>query len=258
MLFIFNINKVIVDRKIIDGFTTYVINDKIETILVIGDIHGNFKPLYNINDNFENCVLVTAGDNGFGFDHIQKDLSNLRKLQRAFEKTGNQLFFMRGNHDKPSMYNSQSYIYDNVRLVSDYSILDCPNIVTRVLMVGGSISIDRSMRTIGRSYWTGEDMYLDKEKAEKVRDITHVITHGIFPPIKIKSYLDDEFGLLGKDIRNSEKNTYYLYQLLINNNDIKKWYFGHLHESITSYIGNTHFVGLNIEEYRELYRDYEY
>jgi UDP-2,3-diacylglucosamine pyrophosphatase LpxH len=142
---------------------TYTISEKPTNIIVIGDIHGKYDTIKMLNKSNNYAIIIVAGDCGFGFDHIEKDKSLLRKLQILFSEQGNQLFFVRGNHDNPHMFNAALHDYPHVHLAADYSIINIEPLLMEILLIGGAISIDRILRIYGKSYWPDEDFPFNPE-----------------------------------------------------------------------------------------------
>ena len=137
----------------------------------IGDIHGDFQSLQKIIRPYENTVFIVCGDCGFGFPDTKED--KIRKMIKAIfsdflKKRNLYLLFVRGNHDDPKFFQD-----DGVRekintsrfiLLEDYSVVQINT--TKVLCVGGAVSIDRKLRTTDSSYWYGEEM-LDFEEIDR-------------------------------------------------------------------------------------------
>jgi len=111
--------------------------------------------------------IIHVGDLGFGFSSKDSDYNRISQISKAAKHRDINLYLLRGNHDDPHFWN-QPKESSNLFFVSDYSEAIFPNGKT-VLMVGGSISIDRFCRKLNVSYW--EDEGTIYKKVDKVHDM---------------------------------------------------------------------------------------
>lgn len=178
------------------------------------------------------------------------------------------LYVIRGNHDDPTFFEGD-YMYDNLKLLPDYTILELEG--RKVLFVGGAISIDRSDRrmwnaeAIGynserRSYWEGEKFNLDTEKLMGYRDIDVVVTHTtpsfIWPTELnhlVQHFIRVDDQLYG-DLMEERDKLDKMYDALTfdGNNPTSRWYYGHFHNSQITEFRGTEFRLLGINESYEL------
>ena len=118
-----------------------------KTIIVSGDIHGNFNHLvfklciqYQLTDT----LLIVAGDCGFGFEKKEYYEQIVRRNAKRMNQANNWIVFVRGNHDNPAYFDGAMLNFKRFVAVPDYSILQVCN--HTILCVGGAISIDRIYR----------------------------------------------------------------------------------------------------------------
>lgn len=242
----------------------YDLNAKIEDIYVLGDIHGNFdtvKYLIKLYD-ISNCVIVIAGDCGFGFEKFEFYKQKYNKQKKLLKDHNIRIFFVRGNHDDKSYFDNEKINFKYWKTIPDYSVLKCYN--GNILCVGGAISIDRLKRIekentkkyLGKKfYWPDEQVVYLPKVIDSLKEsniiINHLITHSIMsfcPPYtkgNIESFLiEDE--KLETDITTERKLVDKLYNhLLKNNNPIESVIHGHYHRHETSYIDDVKIVSLD-------------
>ncbi len=118
-----------------------------KTIIVSGDIHGNFNQLvfklciqYQLTDT----LLIVAEDCGFGFEKKEYYEQIVRRNAKRMNQANNWIVFVRGNHDNPAYFDGAMLNFKRFVAVPDYSILQVCN--HTILCVGGAISIDRIYR----------------------------------------------------------------------------------------------------------------
>lgn len=148
-------------------------------VYILGDLHGYFGTLLHIIDEkgIENCHLICVGDLGIGFKYNSDgELSGMIQLDKAFKDKNIEFMSIRGNHDDPWYWgigkNGHKVDYPNFKLLHDYTKMDING--EKFLFVGGGISIDRSVRRPGYSYWDNETFILDESK---VSECDVLITH---------------------------------------------------------------------------------
>ena len=148
---------------------------KNQDIILLGDNHGNYNRVFDKIDQMKlsDCVLISVGDNGFGFPDY--GLSYLNTLNNKFKEKNIEFLAIRGNHCDPAFYSS-GYSWSNLTPLDDYTVIEINNKIWQ--FVGGAISIDRKYRTVNIDYWENEVFVLDKNKAVKC-DV--LITHSAPP-----------------------------------------------------------------------------
>lgn len=247
-------------------------------MILLGDIHGNFNYLKHeiTSKNIENCEIFCVGDFGVGFSKVKGDKLELDLLNDRVLKDRNIILnTIRGNHDAPHYFdiewqNLNDFKFTNINLLPDYSTRVVDD--KKILLVGGAHSIDRMDRihedsiqssygSSKRTWWKDEIFNLDVPLLETFRDIDIVITHTapvmVFPDNRfglgpvVESYAKYDPNLI-TDLINERNNVSKMLEILMKNNDIKRWYYGHFHDSKTEYYENVKFKLLNINE---LYED---
>jgi len=216
------------------------------SIFILGDIHGNLKPIKRWCKDFSmpGDTIIQVGDFGCGFLHYKA----IKAVADRLDKKECKMLVVRGNHDNPCKFNCSigpiTFLQSNcVREVEG----------NKILFMGGAISIDRSVRTVDEDWWPGEGYQHDIEFLKQVKDIDTVITHAaplraapFFKPIFIK-----EDSLLQEDLQREKDTLEEAYNILSENNNITNWYFGHYHISYFADIGNTKFTCLDINEIKQ-------
>lgn len=145
-------------------------------ILFLGDIHGNWNELfYTIkNKNIENCNLISVGDLGIGFKY-KKEYEYIlsENLDKEFKEKNINFYGIRGNHDNPYFFSGEGRInLNNFELIEDYTVMTYGE--KSIQFIGGAVSIDRTGRREGVSYWENEGVVFNKDACQKV-DI--LVTH---------------------------------------------------------------------------------
>lgn len=149
----------------------------VKPVYLIGDVHGKFEQLmYFIKDyGIKDCYLICVGDLGIGFkNNYQKERRAIDIYNEFFKKRGIHFMSIRGNHDDPSYFYDMKGkdTFSNFELLDDYSVKTLN--AEKFLFVGGAVSIDRTARSLGSSYWENEEFYL---VPEKIVECDILITH---------------------------------------------------------------------------------
>lgn len=222
-------------------------------IIPVGDIHGEILTLLNKIVDITDSHFIVAGDCGIGIMYAEK--KKLRQSNYRLKKSNNHLYFVRGNHDNPNMFEDSPYNFSNIHLVKDYTVLELEG--RRILCVGGAISVDRTANYLGIDYWENEGFVFDSDKAHEFRNITDVITHNApdycFPlgynaPI-IKEYYDSGDIWIYRDVAEERENIRKFIDILLMNNKIENIFYGHYHQSNTTFMMGVKFVLLGIGEF---------
>lgn len=226
-----------------------------------GDIHGGFRELtYSLVSQWRlsDCVVVVCGDIGMGFYKRGYYADEFQRMQKKLADVNVTLVMFRGNHDNPEYYNSKDFseyqydgAYPNVYLVPDLTILE--TCVGNVLCIGGAISIDRSMRTEGVSWWQNEKMVLptDAELEEISKEsIDIVATHCC--PLVCGPRFNDAMGFekldkfIMSELQNERLDFNDLLDKLKKDNPVKWWFYGHFHGHYSDQIDGVRFIGLDM------------
>ncbi len=237
-------------------------------MILLGDTHS-IRPIFDIieKNNIENSNIVHVGDVGLGFQEITRDISNLLTLDELMLETGNRIYLCRGNHDHPDFWKKNRIWlpkFHNIIFCEDYSIHKIEE--RNVLFVGGGISIDRTYRRDMNppSYWEDEEFVLDIFNENLKQDIDIVITHsapdfcnprGVDAPIVNDwAKVEMQYGMnLKGDLIGERSNISALHTTIFTNgNTPTHWCYGHFHSSSNEIIQGTNFIGLNINEIKEI------
>jgi hypothetical protein len=90
-------------------------------------------------------------------------------------------YTIRGNHDDPSFFQGEKRVcLSNLKTIKDYTVATWQDKTFQ--FIGGAISIDRTGRVDGKSYWTKEVVDYKPEKLQKVDVlVTHTCPSWCFP-----------------------------------------------------------------------------
>jgi len=150
----------------------------------MGDNHGEYQYMFDIinSHDIKDCYFIHLGDGGEGFIRlVEKQLRQFNLLNEFFKARNIHYMSIRGNHSDPYYFNGTNRVaLSNFELIEDYTVMTYNN--KKIQFIGGAISIDRSYRTQGVSYWEDEIVTFHKEKCEKVDIlITHTAPSWCFP-----------------------------------------------------------------------------
>ncbi len=254
--------------KIYKGFEGY------DSILVCGDIHGEFRTLlFELKRRkIENVVVIVAGDCGIGFERPAHYIQLYNKLALALEMINCQLLLIRGNHDDPAYFRDEAIDLPFMKTIPDYSIVQFKN--RNILCIGGAISVDRKPRldnmrmetlkghTVQKSYWEDESAFYCDGSFSAIRSagisidtvVTHTAPSFCHPTTKAGiEYWIEMDAKLAEDLALERQTMDQIHSRLIaDNHPVRKWYYGHFHDSHTEFISEVKYSMLNILELREL------
>ena len=224
-----------------------------DSLVLIGDIHGEFRRMnYDIHKRYGHVDshIIQVGDAGLGFNKPNYYKTELGILNTSLEESNNMLYMISGNHDDPFYFQESNHPfgYKNIKLLANYSTLNI--LGKKILLVGGAISIDRTDRVVGISYWQDEKFcFLPDFPYEKDYDI--VVTHsrpsecGSFISQERLQYWFDKDSTLKNELRVEGEELNKLYRAT----KPREWYYGHMHASDFRQYENTTFRCLNINEH---------
>lgn len=218
----------------------------------MGDNHGDYQIMQNLIDlhDIKDCYFVHVGDGGEGFVHLEKQLRQFAYLNDFFRARNINYMSIRGNHSDPFYFKQDSRVnMSHFELIEDYTVMEHKGKL--VQFIGGAISIDRTHRTEGTSYWKEEVVVLDESKCQKVDVlITHTAPSFCFP----QQFNEIVYGWARRDsslIADLNHERLLMDKIF----DICKpslHLYGHFHSSVTEMInGCTHKL-LDINEIWEL------
>lgn len=270
------------EKEIYKDITHFTDND-VQSIIVCGDIHGQFSILVNkicCQYGVTDALVIVAGDCGFGFERpgFYEDLYR-RKLRKHLEKNNVSLLMVRGNHDNP-YYFKEPFMSDyadfpRMKTVPDYGVIEACG--KTILCVGGGVSVDRTGRggfpNSGKNWhgevelkpafwWPGEFPVYNEELLSQVNErfvvdtiVTHTAPSFCEKSSKdgIKSWLENDENLRGDleherlvmDLLDKKVKEYRW--------PVTKWIYGHFHWSWQAKIDGITYMMLNELELKELY-----
>ena len=157
--------------------------DSNKPLIFLGDHHGEWSYLFDIIDNkkISDCYLISVGDSGIGFTDRLNQITNINYLNYEFKERNIIFMAIKGNHDDPDYFQGDNRVaLDNFELIEDYTIMEYAD--KKIQFIGGAVSIDRTSRTEGRSYWEDEVVKFDREKCKEVDIlVTHTTPSWCFP-----------------------------------------------------------------------------
>ena len=240
---------------------------------------------YDISD----MDIFSVGDFGIGFHLADVELRQLIRINTFLKDRNNKLYIVRGNHDSPNYFQSDigkltdtirlhTILYEkhthskytlspeniakeikslsNIKFVEDYSIIKTQS-GDNVFCLGGAVSIDRRIKTTNLDYWEDEVVVFDYDRLEQIPpgSIDYVITHttpDFCPPIAwndvVYRFAQHDLALHSQ-LPHERANLSNFYHILMEKNMIKKWFYGHFHQSYRYTKDVTDFIGLNINEF---------
>ena len=232
--------------------------------IFIGDPHG-IDAIQDILKHFtkdvpDNTIMFFCGDIGLGFNSIEKESKALDNCNNIAKKHNYHLILVRGNHDNPNLYvNTSPLNKSNITVIEDYTLVNTFD--KNVLCIGGAISIDRSRRTEGKSYWKNEtvkpiDEFLSIDIQYADFNIDIICAHSSPTYIKpINTSVIDQGKIvqdwsiwdskLKQDNWNDRHTLNDIYEFISKYHKISHWIYGHFHDSFYSVKNNTEFIGLD-------------
>lgn len=240
-------------------------------VIISGDIHGDFSTLVFklcIQYACTDTVLIVAGDCGFGFDKPGYYEQVYNHVAGRLRKANNWIVFVRGNHDDPAYFTEERINHPRWRTVPDYSIISAAG--HHLLCVGGATSVDRyeRMKLNARYhikdisyYWPDEAPVFRPEELASIPDeirIDAVITHtapsfcALNTHIGLESWAEWDPTLL-EDVSAERATMDQVFQCIRNGgHPLRRWYYGHFHQSWNGLIEGTQFSMLDMMEFKEV------
>lgn len=256
-----------------------------QSIVICGDIHGDFKLLVNkvcVQYQMRDTLVIVAGDCGFGFERKGYYENIVKRYAKRVNDSNNWFLFIRGNHDNPSYFDGKVFNHERFTAIPDYSVVKANG--HTILCVGGAISIDRQHRKEAYErnqrkthrhsnstsaegvlaqnyYWPDEAPVFNNNALTEITSlykIDTVVTHTAptFCELQNKNGLQQwaiyDNGLLA-DIQKEREVMDAIFDTLKQECDsITHWYYGHFHQSWHSSINGVLFKMLDIMELVEL------
>lgn len=227
--------------------------NKNKPLLFLGDHHGDWGFVFDIikSKKIENCYLICIGDGGEGFIHKDKQLRQFENLNNLFKKYNIEYLSIRGNHSDPVYFQGLNRVsLSNFELLEDYTVAEYDG--KTIQFIGGAVSIDRTARKEGISYWGDESVKLDREKCKEVDIlVTHTAPSWCFPQQfnqMVYGWALEDAYLIG-DLSNERAIMDEIFKLC----KPKLHLYGHFHSSWTEEINECRHKLLDINEIYELY-----
>lgn len=208
----------------------------LENIVLLGDVHGEWKLVNAICRKFKDKIVLGIGDIGIGFDNHKIPI-----LPSNF-------CFFRGNHDNPKLSKV------NPKYTVDYGMWN------GLYIVAGGDSVDKKMRVENLDWWSDEQ--LSREDMEKVLDDYCKVKPNILvcheAPFRFHNLLCSAAVL---DVPDRVRwgiprgnSTAFLLDSMIQYHMPDYLFFGHWHVSVSGKYNNCQYRCLNIGETFELGR----
>jgi predicted phosphodiesterase len=157
--------------------------DKNKPLIFLGDSHGDWRELFfRIQmSKLKDCYIISVGDCGIGFERKERQIKQIKMLNEEFKSNNICFKAIRGNHDDPSYFKGENRVcLENFELIEDYSVFSYQD--KTIQLIGGAVSIDRTGRQEGVSYWSEEGVVYDKKACKKVDIlVTHTAPSQCFP-----------------------------------------------------------------------------
>jgi len=220
--------------------------------IIIGDTHGSFPLILQE----KNLTAFHVGDFAAGFPSM--NYWKLCSINDALKNNNSHIYVNRGNHDDPAVWRQRNPKLSNLHFVDSYQAVQHGEDV--YLFLGGAISVDRTERTLGITYWKDEGFdYLDglDISCKNLEGVTYVISHTAPSscwPVGFNSichhYAKRDRFLL--DELAAERDSMSLVRDCIVKScpKLKHWYYGHFHpqKNVTEGL----FTCLAINDYVEI------
>jgi DNA repair exonuclease SbcCD nuclease subunit len=237
-------------------------------IIAIGDVHEKFREMKIkmqgiMNEKFPETIpinFIQVGDFGIGFNDPEEEYNELVLLDTRLFETNSNLYVIRGNHDRPSFWESDSYKFNNIHFIKDDTIITIEG--KTCYFAGGGISIDRTERIHGVSYWDNEKYvfnYVEDNFKDKKIDI--LFTHDVYTVLSNLNFLEStpvrnwkiRDQKLNEDLIEQQNQIKKLYECVLKTNSKLKWYHGHYHRSYTNYVNEQTICCLDELEFKQIF-----
>lgn len=214
---------------------------------VIGDIHGDTSAIeYLLSTyNLQNITLIFLGDIGI---FRYRDYKRYLNFDKFCSERKIMAYAFRGNHDNPGFfYNKESSSpiakrfwdkFTNFKPLPDFSEIEINN--KRGIVLGGGISIDRSIRRSYCKSYTSKSLYAGNDwwKDENIPNIDEInekydfiLTHSGPRPAKLAPLTKDNCSFFSLDptLQDEINKETTIIEQIHKQFQPKKWWFGHYH-----------------------------
>lgn len=253
-------------------------------IIFVGDIHGKYKKLmeqikrYGITDSY----FIALGDFGVGFYNETYYNTIFNEMNIELDRCNNKIYVLRGNHDNPSYFPSD---FGNIKFVEDYTCIQiegkkilflggacsidrnerkvnedywldelfidfytCDEIDNNKIIFRDGTCYNK-IKSHEVSYWLDEKFNLEIEKLKTIKCdivVSHSAPSVCYPYTNIGLLEKCKFDqILYSDITEERKFLNNALEILMKNNNITNWYYGHFHHNHVDTINNIRFECLD-------------
>jgi Icc-related predicted phosphoesterase len=206
-------------------------------VIVVGDLHGVFKPLNQLIAAEAPDVVLQCGDLAYFWPG--------RKSKGKIKTNSTKVYWCPGNHENWATINRDyppGGIYEleeNIFLCAFGSVLELPD-KRRVMFCGGAQSVDWRTRIPGESWWEDEIITDNDLKAlsdPKMSSVDIVISH-----TKPKSF---NFANHKSELKENDVSCRLLDEHVLKEFRPSHWYFGHFHRYEAGTYMGTNWTCLN-------------
>ncbi len=190
-------------------------------VVLVGDIHGNFKQIIKTAHKHKNQLVIQIGDFGIGFSKNPKP------------KFPENLRFIRGNHDDPAKCQINPHYLGDFGFIPELDLF----------YVSGAWSIDEAKRVEGVDWWRDEQ--LNARQMNEAFDLyaktkpKFVVSHDC--PL----FLYQEMNYTNKPmIQGGDYSTPKFLESMWNYHRPAMWLYGHHHHYFTKNVKGTRFICL--------------
>jgi len=222
--------------------------DNKKPLLFLGDHHGAWLQLFDIieDNKISDCQIISVGDSGIGFTGKKNQIDKIDRLNNEFKNKNIKFMSIRGNHDDPSYFMGDDIIsLSNFELIEDYSVYEHDSKL--IQFIGGAVSIDRTGRKEGISYWVGESVNFNREKCKEVDVlVTHTAPSWCFPQQfneMVYGWAREDADLL-EDLTDERSVMDEIFKIC----KPRLHLYGHFHSSVTEKINGCNHKLLDINE----------
>lgn len=246
-----------------------------KSLVVCGDIHGDFVPLvYEICVRYgmRDALVIVAGDCGLGFEKTGAYDNVFRRIQRRLIQNNCWIAMVRGNHDDPAYFEPQKDGKTLIRhsrwcTIPDYSIIQACG--RTILCVGGAISVDRQVRLRemvrhpGKVYyWENEAPLYNQNALDEIKMqglcVDTIVTHTAPSFCEFRSkeglatWAQNDPQLIEDCNAERASMDAIMAHVKRDGHPLERWYYGHFHNSWHSEIDGVWYKMLDIMELLEV------
>jgi predicted phosphodiesterase len=204
-------------------------------ILVVGDLHGEFKAFDRLikaalKEHLTITSVVQVGDFGVGFlDEFLYAEQRYEPGKPRATKWHNRhklpIRFCEGNHDNHELLKGIRFPYKGVEHMPRGTVATIDGL--KCLFLGGAASIDKNSRTPGLTWWEGElitygDVMKALENVDAVGGVDVVFTHERPDSFPFPDWFKDNHEESAGQRRLLDAVFEYVHP--------KMWFFGHYHD----------------------------